>query len=196
MDGEITDRDFVASMPVRSAGNKHMLTEEELLFIPTRLKERLGGSLTENFVGILPSDSFHKTAVDVDFYYLSNTLQLLLGGIVCPDNCWRNDIGCRYTGEHITGADSSDNKSTSLIVIPPPRHNIASNHSNPNNDCPVCKWLREGPCSAEYLEWDAAMENFNRNSNEENKERFFTTAATMASCCRCNEYYDVYVAFL
>lgn len=193
MEGEIVNKEFVASLPLfpTGDGDRGRSVEAAAVRCPTRLRE-CRQDLTKPFMGKLPEGG-DLPALDVHYSPVDKEHEVLLGGVCCSDDCWGESSGC--------DDDKIAQKLQSLSVPTDPTMSIVPpQYTTPPNDstaCVVCRWLEAGPCAAEYNAWDAAMGEFTTDGeNEQKRNAFFASAQVMSTCVRAHEYYDVYVAFL
>jgi hypothetical protein len=119
--------------------------------------------------------------VKASFSSLPFKNQLVLDGRLCSSR-FLNDKGeCTFDRSMIKADISQANDSS---VSP----NIEEEREGDDvNECPVCKFMKRGPCKKEFLAFDECLVN---NKDEMVKECFGVTKAMM-DCMKNYEYYDI-----
>lgn len=58
-------------------------------------------------------------------------------------------------------------------------------------ECPVCRYIKAGPCAKEWKQWDACV---GASVGDEDVQGCFATTVAMMSCFKNYEYYDILTA--
>jgi hypothetical protein len=78
-------------------------------------------------------------------------------------------------------------------VQPAPASSSSSSSSSSSKDedaeetCPVCRYMKGGPCRSEFIAWDACIQGL---SDGEDIKKCYEVTATMMTCMQEHEYYD------
>jgi hypothetical protein len=193
--------------------------------------------------GRLPSarvlGTYHSSLEKVSFTRIPLPQQLVLEGRVCSSAYWNgNTGGCAYDRDtEEEGSDTGGGKSSPL-----PAESIADNgkiaeeetskgnsggSSNTNqvleedeeeieDECPVCKYMKGGPCKEEFLLWDTCLRTVQDEQKQQEQsqsqsqsqpappetpedetrrlQKCFVLTTGMLKCMQRHEYYDIMTA--
>jgi hypothetical protein len=68
---------------------------------------------------------------------------------------------------------------------------VGSAAEEEQSECPVCKYIKAGPCREEFLAWDACVQS----ADETNLHtKCFSATCDMMNCMKKHEYYDIMTA--
>jgi hypothetical protein len=59
------------------------------------------------------------------------------------------------------------------------------------DECPVCRYMKAGPCKAEFLKWDDCITKI---EGDESARACFPQTVEMMTCFKNFEYYDIMTA--
>jgi intermembrane space import and assembly protein 40 len=78
-----------------------------------------------------------------------------------------------------TGTPSSSSQEGE-VVIP-----------HPQPECPICRFLKGGPCKEEFLAWDGCLKSL---TSKDDLHTCYQQTKTMMTCMQQYEYYDIMIA--
>ncbi|RYH17257.1 hypothetical protein EON65_28835 [archaeon] len=219
MTGEVKDIEIEAALPISSSSKPLSSAEiQTLLDLPTRLSNMKGVMSKVMWKGRVPAGhvrDHHYEPVHAQYVQIPSNKQVVVDGYVCSNLCVNEEGKCEFepvtakdsvqTQESqlplhdessIAGADkeSSDHKIEETDALledaedDVPDVNLAA---DPTDTCPVCVYLKEGPCKDEFLAWDACIRPLGK---EDDFTVCFNVTTNMLRCMRKYEYYDIMVA--
>jgi GCK domain len=115
---------------------------------------------------------------------------LVLEGRICSSLFVEDECNCSF--------DRSSIETTSRIASTSPKPMESSSSSESKVDtkddpeCPICRYMKGGPCAASFEAWQGCMETAEKNKADFAKCSDATGA--MTECMLQHEYYDVFVA--
>eukprot|EP01041_Mallomonas_annulata_P004523 gene4523-8983_t len=201
MSGEILDDTFVSSMPITKIEKKSQDSAMESLSmdLPTRLQKE--GILYSKTIwkGRLPNIILfgrHYPAEKVSLTTIPWNNQIVIDGILCLASCIDKDGNCNFSKSNMTTMSPiPDNKTAQQPDTQPastPQTEGAKQHiPNEQDECPVCRYMKGGPCKEQFLAWDECVTNLQK---EENINKCYNPTVLMMKCMRGYEYYDMFTA--
>lgn len=107
---------------------------------------------------------------------------LVLEGRICSSRYVDGAGHCTFDRSTITGAEV-------------PRTVLKKHGAEPVEDakgqCPICTFMRAGPCAQEFEAWTSCMESL---ASSEGVSKCSPRTMRMTSCMRNFEYYDIFMA--
>ena len=203
--GELKDADCEASITLypNADGGKAVATsldEHAAMDLATRLK-RAAAELPPNWKGRLASQSVlgrEHAAVDVSFTALSFADQVVVDGYICSSEHVDEKGGCGFDRASLTAAADPDHAAAAAAAdAAAAETGSAESAANPapsqsqSRECPVCQYMKGGPCKQQFLAWDACVQGL---GDDEDVSACFPVTVTMMGCMRQHEYYDVMTA--
>ena len=216
MVGEVSDMDYVASMPFFDAkdGSKKQLNSSEvasLIDIPTRLekaKVNLAGSLWK---GRLPSaevrSTAHSSLSGVTYTALPLNKQVVVEGYICSSNFADENGHCTYDRsldpeEQQLLRDSAAAQATKTtavaskpapVAVPVDKEYVKSeddvaSEPAPKEECAVCRYMKAGPCRQQFIDWDTCVQGA---TEDDLHTKCFKLTCAMMKCMKNHEYYDI-----
>ena len=86
--------------------------------------------------------------------------------------------------------NSTDNVDNTATAAATATESIPSTSAEVS-ECPICKYMRAGPCRDEFLAWDACVQSA---TEETLASQCFAATSSMMKCMRQHEYYDIMTA--
>lgn len=190
MIGEIKDAQYVASLPCNADSKLCMDLPTRLIFSnyvqnKTFWKGRI-------IPGKVLDESYGAVAGSYVVYPASE--QLVLEGRLCRSSLVDDEGKCTF--------DRSQIKAYSEVVVngksqdaPELEREVADEIENSSSECPVCAFMKAGPCKAQFLEWDKCVGSVNLDDEKEVSGGVdvpcFPETVKMMECMRKYEYYDI-----
>eukprot|EP01038_Epipyxis_sp_PR26KG_P007985 gene7985-10828_t len=187
LSGELKDSDFVVSMPMYKISNLNGWKKDPwevrlLQDLPSRVPEQAFGSTS--WSGILPSISLNGISYKEENIICKSipfNKQILVEGYLCSSNYVDKDGNCLYDITNDLEEDSTPISNDS-------KESIEEENSD---ECPVCRYIKKGPCKSDFEIWDKCMQNI---QGDDDLTKCFDVTMTMMRCMKQYEYYDVMVA--
>eukprot|EP01039_Chlorochromonas_danica_P003881 gene3881-4239_t len=217
MIGEIKDAELEVSLPIFK-GENSSLDEDKLQMLhdlPSRIARVPGihsrpfwkGRLTAGKVG----DRSYGAQSNVQLVRIPFDQQVVVDGFLCSNLCMNEQGNCEFEptedfSEPAQSPNRNDNSGKNLAPSTPHVTDDAStekeaaamsaeHHSNEaedaKNECPVCKYIKGGPCREEFLAWDHCLKSL---TDDEELQKCFNVTRDMMSCMKKYEYYDIMIA--
>jgi hypothetical protein len=181
--------------------------------LPTRFYA-LKGKASSLWKGRLPSSTirgtFHPAVGGVTYTPLPQPKQIVVDGHVCSDRFVDAEGNCVYdrsedkeelqheASEKAASAavePSDETGSSGTETAGTAEKEVGSKDSKDSkdveNECPVCKYIKAGPCKAEFLDWDVCVQSM---KDEDDLSKCFTLTVSMMKCMKKYEYYDIMTA--
>eukprot|EP01031_Cornospumella_fuschlensis_P022263 gene22263-27225_t len=213
MTGEVKDIEIEASLPI-STSAKPLSSDDlqTLLDLPTRLSGMEGVMSKMMWKGRIPAGNVrehHYGPVHAQYIQLPASKQVVVDGFVCSNMCVNEEGKCEF--EPITARDSvvaqasqiplqdDSNSETSSDISPSHgREEMEGEEdapdakaADPSDTCPVCRYMKGGPCKDEFLAWDACVRQIDKDGDY---SACYNVTSGMLKCMRNFEYYDIMVA--
>lgn len=209
MVGEMKESDYEVSLPLAPPGSDFS-TIQMLQDLPTRLVS-LPRVYTKNYwVGRIPSGTVngrHYQAIHAQLYHLPMNKQVVIDGYLCSNSHYNEDLKrCEFDEDvFFPLADST----ASAEVINTPHQSTASKQelsTQPRtsdeheaqgvegedfDECPICRYMKGGPCRSSFIAWDACIKGLGENDE---LNVCFNQTKEMMKCMQHHEYYDIMVA--
>lgn len=209
MVGEVQEDDFVASMPILDSSRDTKPSQEEidtLLDIPTRMQAVKNINQGASFwQGRLPVATFKGTAYPtlsgVRYIPLPLNKQIVVEGYICSSRFADNEGNCGYdrsldkeeqeilakSGATKGAAAMHEGTKEKVVVHKDP----SVEHSDASTDaaeCPVCRYMKGGPCKDAFIAWDDCVQ---KAAPEDLSTTCFKLTCAMMKCMKQHEYYDI-----
>ena len=214
--GELFDEEYEASVILRAnaaATATEAKRREFLHDLPTRLYRNhtlQSPSQGKPWVGTLRSGSVLDRSYDdtrgVRVRILPSVEQLVIDGRICSSKYANPDEGsCSFDRADVPSqappqgvqdrkVDSSSHTNSSDLQKRRAAQQGAEDGANnteadadADETCPVCKYMKAGPCRREFIAWDGCIQGL--KDGDDVKQCYAVTAAMMA-CMQGYEYYD------
>eukprot|EP01036_Dinobryon_divergens_P024711 gene24711-33184_t len=192
MVGEIAADDFVGSLPVVPHDPRSKEVLQCLQDLPTRLF-RLHGLREKTFwQGIVPAGIVQGRSYpsqEASYTSLPKIHQILLEGRICSSEFANEDGNCNFDRATLVPAAASEEES-SPASPPSPSSEVVEEGGGTAEECPLCKFVKAGPCKDPFVEWNGCMSSL---TEQDEMTKCFATTAAMMRCMRNEDYYDVMV---
>lgn len=193
--GELLDDDCEAALPIHSSSNQSpnaKSDERYAMDLATRLKRAdvVRGKLF--WKGRIASQNVLKReypAEKATFTAYNWADQLVVDGYLCGSDYVDENGSCKFDRSVIANTDvtPSSTKEPQNEAAPVQQ----SNSSEKSVECPVCKFMKGGPCKEQFLLWDACVQGM---KEEDDLSVCFPVTVDMMKCMRNYEYYDIMTA--
>ncbi len=119
-----------------------------------------------------------------------------MDGYICSNKYCSVDGQCEYDRslEIENSLVSKESKAAVKVATMPNSVESESVHESPdvmNETCPVCRYMKAGPCKDQFIQWDNCIKSL--QENQELRDCFVATK-TMMYCMKDFEYYDIMTA--
>lgn len=205
MVGELKEEDYEPALPLLKAeSNNNLKHQRELMDLPTRRMHISGMKRDAMWKGRLPPATIrgekHPAVSGMTFTPLPLDKQIVVEGYICSSRYVDETGRCLYEREedkeelHAMSAAISEQAQPSPSVLTeqsaaPAAASAAGDEAKA--ECPVCKYMKAGPCKEEFLEWDACVQSADEESLH---TKCFPTTCKMMNCMKKHEYYDIMTA--
>lgn len=215
--GEIRDEDFEPSLPLFPKIDSDEDTrigityDRRAMDLPTRLcKNKIVTGRKNNSATELKGRLAAEKVADIrhaaqDYHFTGYALsdQLVIDGYICSSSYVDADGNCNFDRRQIKTAASTDKdtQKTSVEGVEEKTESSKKEESNVAPDskkkdgeaseCPVCRFMKGGPCKSEFLKWDECVQGM---KDDEDLSKCFSDTVKMMNCMRQHEYYDIMTA--
>jgi hypothetical protein len=213
MVGELKDDEVEVSLPIHNGdvstkpSDPHSL--QELQDLPTRLIRFSAAYERPMWKGRLPSasiDGREYPAIKATWVRFPVDHQIVLDGHLCSRTHFDSDNhACTFdrTAEIVASILGNDSHEEPAEQTPPksetkPSEDVSQTENGTEEDdedaketCPVCRYLKKGPCKPEFLDWDTCMKSLQPGQEV---TVCFDATTKMMRCMRKYEYYDIMTA--
>jgi len=211
--GELKDEECEASITLypnaaQPAGGLG-LDERSAMDLPTRLKRAdvvRGKSFWKG--RILPQRNVmgrdYAAESRVTFTAFPFAEQVVVDGYVCSSDHVNDEGGCGFDRASLEAAPepaggteqapapaSASSDSSSSTSSDEKEEGPAAAAAADSRECPVCKYMKGGPCKEQFLVWDACVQGM---GDDDDVSVCFPVTVAMMACMRQSEYYDVMTA--
>jgi hypothetical protein len=206
MTGELADEHYEASMvlePKAEIVGQHQLAHTiESMDLPTRLltsrphKDCLHKPVWTGFIKARTVATTAYPAVNVTVVNIPFEEQIVVDGHLCSSDYVDSEGNCLFDRRQVI-AIKDDDKDISTTP-PSPKSEEKQTGREPlvedkkEKECPVCTYMKQGPCRTEFLAWDSCLDRLEKENLE--MSVCMNTTMTMMSCMRQHEYYDIMTA--
>jgi hypothetical protein len=212
MVGELRDNHVEVSLPIidgpisSKKSDPHSL--QELQDLPTRLVRFSAAFERPMWKGRLPSDTVdgrHYSPIKATWIRFPTEQQIVLDGHLCSRAHFDSDNhACAYdraseivanivndkASEVSTSSSNETNEPTVASTTTVPLEETEEDDDD-KETCPVCRYLKKGPCKPEFIGWDNCMKSL---TPEQEVTACFDMTKNMMRCMRKYEYYDIMTA--
>ena len=201
--GEIKEGDFEASLtlyPNDVASAALSIDERGAMDLPTRLQLANVVRGKQVWKGRISSQTVlgrSYPAEKASFTGFAFADQVVVDGHICSSDHVDDEGACNFdraglseSGEPPAASEEENNSTDSSSSS---RSSDSSSDSSPakERECPVCQYMKGGPCKAQFLEWDACVQGM---SEDDDLSVCFQPTLKMMECMRKYEYYDMMTA--
>jgi hypothetical protein len=205
MIGEITIDEREICLPIFNDGEISRISDEhnrKLLDAATLFRNGVPGGKEKNlWKGRIPSNKVGSKSYPAQrgqYVRIPKQEQVVADGYICSNRYCSQDGLCEY--------DRSQEVEKSLVLAEAgnkvqsgkERDSVVrvAENAKPGNladeeQCPVCRYMKGGPCKQEFLEWDGCIKAL--QENQELRDCFGPTKSMMY-CMKNYEYYDIMTA--
>ena len=135
--------------------------------------------------------------------------QLVVDGYLCSSEFVDDKGHCLFDRTQIETSSSTDNhhshniksteeinktttnSSSSSSSSSSSDHPNSTNNDETTHECPVCKYMKAGPCRAQFEQWDTCVQGL---TDTDDLSKCFDVTMNMMQCMRGHEYYDMMTA--
>jgi hypothetical protein len=207
MAGVVKDSVVEASLPilegnqsVHDAGRLQMLHD-----LPSRLYQIPGIDSKHFWKGRLPTgkvDDRKYPATSAQYIKLPIDKQTIVDGYLCSNFHVNNEGKCEFDqisdkDEHILQSESKISNDANEELVEKHKGALLQDDGKESQvdseftECPVCKFLKGGPCKEEFIAWDSCLKSL---AEEDDLHSCFSVTKTMMQCMKKHEYYDIMIA--
>lgn len=206
MIGEIRETELAVSMPISSSPVDDE-TLKRLLHLPSRLELFSGHHNKTVWKGRLPGatvNNHYYPAEKVTVVALPPLKHVVVDGYICSDKYLGDDGNCLFDRSEIVYESDKNkvaNEDSQSTYTDHSNTDISSHTANKidtdskivedNDECPVCRYMKSGPCKEEFLLWDACIQSIQEN---EDLQKCHQITFNMMNCMRKYEHYDIMTA--
>jgi len=208
MDGEISDPSFTCSLPLYLDNNNDDVTRDinlnsndhyhdfqrsiDLATLFQSFQMQKGKSYWKGRIpGSVVLDKRYP-AIGASFVSLPFSSQIVIDGYICSNEFLDKDRACVYGNSNSNSNRVNDSSSSSSSSDSDRSSEHTSEDVNDEKiECPVCKFMKAGPCKEECESWDRCIQNIN---SEKDLADCFTVTNEMIQCMIKYEYYDILTA--
>ena len=136
-------------------------------------------------------------AEKASFTEISVQKQLVVDGYLCSSEYVDDKGHCLFDRAQIETSHGSDNDTSSSSSSNSSSSSSSSSGQSPTTDgdtaheCPVCKYMKAGPCRAQFEQWDTCVQGL---TDTDDLSKCFDVTMNMMQCMRGHEYYDMMTA--
>lgn len=204
MIGELKDPDMEPSLPV-FASEDGEAKQQMLLDLPSRIHRLPAAVQSKPFwKGKVPSGKVagrsYESLPGAQLVNLPSEQQVVVDGYLCSNLCVNSEGKCEF--EPVTSRDATvveEEKHSHEPEIIAHEHEEISKEAAAQSqedkedaaECPVCKYIKGGPCKEEFIVWDTCLKAL---KEEDELHTCFPATKAMMTCMRKYEYYDIMVA--
>ncbi len=200
MIGEIKHDEFEVSLPLIANNSKN--TVQALIDLPTRLMKTESGSKTF-WKGRIPPgevEGRRYPAIGASYTSLSIDRQIIVDGFICSDSYVDESGNCSFdrATEIVPVSDQPSPVEVVEKVDGPSNTPVDSSTSADQSgnsvdveECPVCRYMKAGPCKEKFVSWDECVTGV---KTDEDLTKCFQVTADMMSCMKVHEHYDIMTA--
>lgn len=182
MTGELKEEDFEISMPVRFGDES---TLQEAVDLPTRLPKEAFTS--GKWMGVIPATDKYPE-VFLNYRAIPDDDQIVVDGYICGGKFVDNEGNCTFDKSELEFKKLEkdyEEPPTPVKALP------EETAEETEKECPVCKYMKAGPCRTQFINWDKCVESM---QDESELRKCFPDTVHMMRCMRKHEYYDIMVA--
>jgi len=192
-----------------------IIYDRKAMDLPTRLcTNKIVTGRTNSFANMLKGRLADERVVDVrhpaqdyQFTGFAPSDQLVIDGYICSSTYVDAEGNCNFDRHQIktiadSGSTATTEKNMSVRSKEGPELEISRNAQTPSlsdgsnsakdtSECPVCRFMKGGPCKTEFLKWDECIQGM---KDDEDLSKCFSDTVKMMNCMRQHEYYDIMTA--
>lgn len=184
--GPLFDDEYTPSIVLL---NDKELSDSSKNDLPSRLSKAGIIPNRDLWRGRLPGLTLQEPAVSLSYSVLPWKNQIVLEGHLCPNTSINKHGQCVFERKSIMPPPPSAATSNSKVVEETKQGGGESTaDSNQEYECPVCKYMKGGPCKEEFLLWDECVTTLQA---DEPIQKCYPQTAGMMKCMRQHEYYDI-----
>lgn len=195
MSGEIRDETLVASLPFQLETNDFSKeTHLSSIQLPSEVSNVLINSDKSHSEDV--QLVHHKNGNEsITISYFPKMHQIVLEGRLCRADMIDADGNCTFDrsqiklGDESNLDDLSEIPSESAVIISEDKYAI--NDETEKDECPVCRYMKAGPCKSEFIKWDECVTKID---GDEAAKACFPQTVEMMTCFKNFEYYDIMTA--
>jgi hypothetical protein len=169
---------------------------QSLMDAPTVLSKSVPQARSmHHWKGRLPATTVgtvHYPAQRAQFVQVPKAEQIVVEGFICSNKFCSEDGTCEYdrsaeVEDSLVLKDSKEQEKKLSVV----KAEVAHTEGEEEETCPVCRYMKGGPCKDEFKAWDNCIKDL--KENQELRDCFAVTK-TMMMCMKDHEYYDIMTA--
>jgi mitochondrial intermembrane space import and assembly protein 40 len=195
MIGELKDQDIEASLPIsRSELSAQQLLELEDL--PTRLAKHPEITNKSFWKGRIPADQIQHQiypAIRGQFVHIPLKDQIIIDGFLCTEKDYHSSANnyCNFDREAFLTSLTSTSSQENQLATPTTSTEEESSELGVAAECPVCKYMKGGPCKEAFIQWDTCIQSL---ADSQELRLCYEQTKNMMRCMQQYEYYDIMVA--
>ena len=197
MSGELFDDNFESSV-VLKVSSSSKTGRQAMVDMPTRLfrsitaASQLSDDKVLKWKGTVPGGEVlgitYKSTSEVAVEKFKPDVQLVIDGHICSSKHVDEKGACTFDKSDIPDKVPEEAlKRRGLLQEP----EAEAEADEDGETCSVCRFMKKGPCGAEFKEWDGCVQGL--KEGEDLKKCFGLTVAMM-TCMKKHEYYDIMTA--
>lgn len=183
MSGEIRDPDFFCSIPLYQSNSSMDLKSKDhyeqfrrSIDIATQFHSFKLADDRSYWKGRVPSAAVLGTpysSISASFVSFPSSSQIVVDGYICNNDLIDSERKCSQSDINYGTTDKRGNDEDEKF------------------ECPVCAYMKAGPCKEECALWDECIQNIN---DEKDLSKCFAVTNSMMQCMTKYEYYDILTA--
>lgn len=212
MTGELADEKYEASVILEP--NVHITDTESLakiiesMDLPTRLltsrphKDAVHKPVWTGFIKARTVAGRNYPATHVSVTNIPFDKQIVIDGHLCSSEHIDGEGNCLFDRRRVIATSNKDadahksqsQKDNETSPVPSVNEEPIQLHSSNTDkkECPVCAYMKQGPCRTEFLAWDSCLDKLEKENLE--MSACMSTTMVMMGCMRQHEYYDIMTA--
>lgn len=206
MSGELVDPAYSTSFPLhRSDSEKGTAHDIEITDMPTRLFRTNFAKDKPQWQGKIPSGNVlnkNYTSTKASLISYSFSKQIVVDGILCSSEFIDSEGNCTFDINNLIKKEMTESSPIIKEVVPdansvmnPNEESTAVTNSEDeiqsSDECPLCRYMKAGPCKEQYLLWDNCIRDLN---DDEDLSKCFEKTVQFMSCMKQYEYYDIFTS--
>lgn len=199
MSGEIRDEALVASLPLQLETDEFVKeTHGASIDLPTQLAEILSSEESESDrKPAVDFKSMKQADEDLVISHFPKMHQIVLEGRLCRADMLDGDGNCTFDRSQLMSDSDLDNLDKPPSMVPSESAAIVTdnkytvNEETEKEECPVCRYMKAGPCKPEFIKWDECVAKI---AGDESAKACFPQTVEMMTCFKKFEYYDIMTA--
>jgi hypothetical protein len=209
--GEVMDDTFDSSIVIVNKNDLESTKfsyDTESIDLPTRFNHSVDVKNKKKWSGNINSNYKDYPSIRGNYKSFDWNNQLLIDGYICSSKFVDNKGKCTFdrgkdmvqepklikdiSSKSRTRASidkEMNQKQEKKVNAAKPKIDVEEEEEDSkNSECPVCKYMRSGPCKEEFDSWDDCVQSMD---DKDDLSKCFKKTVGMMECMRKYEYYDI-----